>query len=49
MEQMSVARRMLRFALHPDPNLPREEQDRLKDIFWGKFRQMRALMHELGV
>src|SRR5438067_542269 len=49
LEQMSQARRMFRWVTHPDPNLPRERQDALKDIFWGKFRQMRGLMAELGV
>ena len=48
-EQMSHLRKMIRWVTHPDPKQSREEQDRLKDIFWGKFRQMRGLMHELGV
>jgi hypothetical protein len=46
---MSQARKMFRWVTHPDANQSREAQDRLKDIFWGKFRQMRALMRELGV
>jgi hypothetical protein len=49
LEQMSQARKMFRWVTHPDANQSREAQDRLKDIFWGKFRQMRALMRELGV
>jgi len=47
--QMSHLRKMIRWVTHPDPKQSREEQDRLKDLFWGKFRQMRSLMKELGV
>jgi hypothetical protein len=49
LQSISHLRKMFRWVTHPDPKQSREEQDRFKDIFWGKFRQMRALMQELGV
>jgi len=41
--------KIIRWVTHPDPKQTKEEQDRLKDIFWGSFQQMRVLMKELGV
>ena len=49
LDSMFHLRKMIRWVTHPDPTQSREEQDRLKEIFWGKFRQMRLLMKELGV